>query len=92
MGYVKLIGSKYHNNWVSSIKLNDNLIIEKDTPIDLNNELRKKLEARGYIFAESSADEITKIQEEKENQPIVGQDVVGTAPVFGNIKQKTRRR
>jgi hypothetical protein len=60
--------------------------VKLGVPVSLDAEDRNKLEAQGYTFEDSSAEEHKKYEEGLAANPqAVGDDIVGAAPVFGEV-------
>jgi len=83
MSYVKLVGTKNrHEGWSSTVLVgdpDDPKSVVRGVPVDLTDEEQDKLEELGFVFEDSSEDELH--EQEDTDQSFVA--VEGTAPMLG---------
>lgn len=80
MTYVKWARNAKPTDWTTRLILKDGTEVVQGVPVQLDAETRKRLEAEGRVFEDSSAAE-AKEETAAPVQPI-GSDVAGTSPVF----------
>lgn len=84
MSYVKWVSNSTPGDGVTQEILNDGeLTVTMGVPVQLNADVKKDMESRGRVFETSTADEAKAAEAQAALQP-VGNDVVGTAPVFAD--------
>jgi hypothetical protein len=104
MAYVKLVGTKNrHTDWTAEVVVEKDKngkpskVLKKDVPVELSADKQKELEAKGYVFEDSSKSEAEKVAEEsvsvatdtQVSGPLLGgseTDNQGTGSVFGRSR------
>lgn len=87
MAYVKLKGSRIPGDGTQGYVVerdgdgNVTKSVELGVPVEINATQKKKLEALGAVFEDSSIDEV-KQHEEESVLTAVGDDIAGSAPQF----------
>ena len=90
MSYVKLAGTtNRHENYTTRYVLErdeetgeETKVVEAGVPIELSAEDRKKLEALGAVFEDSSAAEAKEVEEQQQAAPVAS-DTAAAGPRLG---------
>jgi hypothetical protein len=90
--YQKWVRNSNPNDGVSEITLEDGSTLRQGVPVKLSAEDRKKYEALGLVFEDSSAAESREVLREIADEQKVGRDVQGTGPVFSRSDETTSEK